>query len=85
MDLIGPTRTTSLGGKRYILVVVDDFSRYTWVILLREKSEAFDQAWILFTKIQNEQDCLIQRIRSDHGKEFENSSFEEFCAQHGIQ
>jgi transposase InsO family protein len=46
---------------------------------------AFDQARILFTKIQNEQDCLIQRIRSDHGKEFQNSSFEEFCAQHGIQ
>jgi transposase InsO family protein len=65
--------------------VVDDFSRYTWVILLREKSEAFDQARILFTKIQNEQDCLIQRICSDHGKEFENYSFEEFCAQHGIQ
>ena len=34
LDLIGPTRTKSLGGKRYIIVVVDDFTRYTWVILL---------------------------------------------------
>ena len=34
LDLIGPTRTESLGGKRYIMVVVDDFTRYTWVILL---------------------------------------------------
>jgi hypothetical protein len=42
MDLMGPTRTASLGGNRYILVVVDDFSQYTWVVLLREKSEAFD-------------------------------------------
>ena len=33
-DLIGPTRTESLGGKRYIMLVVDDFTRYTWVILL---------------------------------------------------
>ena len=34
LDLMGPTRTEPLGGKRYIMVVVDDFIRYTWVILL---------------------------------------------------
>ena len=34
LDLMGPTRTKSLGGKRYIMVVVDGFIRYTWVILL---------------------------------------------------
>ena len=38
LDFIGPTRTESLGGKRYIMVVVDDFTRYTWVILLQSKS-----------------------------------------------
>ena len=80
MDLMWPTRTASLGGKKYILMVVDDFSRYTWVILLREKSEAFDQAQILFMKIQNEQDCFIKQIHSDHGREFENCSFEDFYA-----
>jgi len=52
MDLMGPTRTASLGGRKYILVVVDDFSRYTWAILLREKSDAFDAAQKLFKKIQ---------------------------------
>jgi transposase InsO family protein len=66
-------------------MVVDDFSQYTYVILLREKLKAFDQAQILFKKIQNEQDCLIKWIHSDHGREFENFSFEDFCAQHGIQ
>ena len=34
LDLMDPTRIESLGGKRYIMVVVDDFTRYTWVILL---------------------------------------------------
>ena len=34
LDLMGPTRTESLGGKRYIMVVVDDFTRYTWITLL---------------------------------------------------
>jgi transposase InsO family protein len=41
---MGPTRTSSLGGKKYILVIVDDYSRYNWVLLLREKSDAFEAA-----------------------------------------
>jgi hypothetical protein len=85
MDLMGPTRTASLGGKKYILVVVDDYLWYTWIRLLKEKSEAFDQATILFKQMQVEQDCLIQRIRSDHGREFENSNFEDFCNKFGIK
>jgi len=44
MDLMGSTKTASLGGRKYILVVVDDYSRFTWAILLREKSDAFDAA-----------------------------------------
>jgi hypothetical protein len=51
MDLMGPTRTVSLGGRKYILVVVDDFSRYKWAILLLEKSNAFDAAQQLFKKL----------------------------------
>jgi hypothetical protein len=85
MDLMGPTRTASLGGKRYILVIVDDFSRYTWAIPIREKSDAFDTAQHLFKKIQVEQNCQIVRILSDHGREFKNSKFEEFCRSYGIK
>jgi hypothetical protein len=85
MDLMGPTRIASLDGKRYILVIVDDFSRYTWTIPLREKSDAFDAAQHLFKKIQVEQNCHIMRIRSDHGREFKNSKFEEFCLSYGIK
>jgi hypothetical protein len=85
MDLMGPTRTASLGGRKYILVVVNDFSRYTWANLLRKKSDAFDAAQHLFKKIQIEQSCQIMRIRSDHGREFENAKFEEFCLSFGIK
>lgn len=42
MDLMGPTRTSRLVGKKYILVIVDDYSRYTWVLLVWEKSDAFE-------------------------------------------
>jgi hypothetical protein len=85
MDLMGPTKTTSLGGKRYIMVIMNDFSRYIWAIPIRKKSNAFDAAQHLFKKIQVEQNCQIMRIRSDHGREFENSKFEEFCLSYGIK
>ena len=51
LDLIGPTRTESLGGKRYIMVVVDDFTRYIWVILLRSKSDALEHIETLCTRL----------------------------------
>ena len=57
LDLIRLTRTESLGGKRYIMVVVDDFTRYTWVILLRSKPDAHIEA--LCTRLQNEKNMKI--------------------------
>ena len=60
--------TTDL--KRYIIVVVDDFIRYTWVILLRPKSNAPEHIEVLCTRLQNEKSLKIDRIWSDHGKEF---------------
>jgi hypothetical protein len=87
MDLMGPMQTESLGGKRYIFVCVDDFSRFTWTYFLREKSETFDKFKMLCTKLQNEMNSnikSIKRIRSDHGREFENASFETYCDSIGI-
>ena len=58
------------------MVVVDDFTRYTWMIILREKSDAFEQAQSLCKKLQNEKGSATVRIRNDHGRGFENCSFE---------
>ena len=85
MDLMGPTRTESMGGKRYIMVVVDDFSRYSWVEFLREKSEACDKMERQCKRLQNEKGVPIVKVRSDHGKEFENAKFKAFCNEHGIK
>lgn len=62
MDLMGPSRMESLGGKRYILVVVDDFSRYTWIELLREKSETGDLVKSLCKRLKIEQNLSISRV-----------------------
>ena len=85
VDLIGPTRTESLGGKRYIMFVVDDFLRYSWMEFLREKLEACDKMERLCKKLQNEKRVPIIKIKSDHEKEFENAKFEAFCNEHGIE
>ena len=52
---------------------------------LREKSEACEKMKILCKKLQNEQGVPIVKIRSDHGKEFENAKFESFCEKNEIK
>lgn len=84
MDLVGPMSTHSIGGKKYILVLVDDFSRYTWVDFLVAKSDAFDSFSKICSKIQNEKKDKVVRLRIDHGTEFENASFHDFCNTNGI-
>src|ERR1044072_1665335 len=84
MDLMGPMQVESLGGKRYAFVCVDDFSRFTWINFIRENSDTFDVFRDLCLKVQKEKGYGIIRIRSDHGKEFENGKFIEFCSEEGI-
>ena len=79
IDLMGPARVQSLGGKKYILVVVDDFTRYTWVVLLKDKGEAPEKMIHLCKKLQVEKDTVIARIRSDRRREFENTKLATFC------
>ena len=85
MDLFGSSRTTSLGGKSYAFVIVDDFSRYTWVLFLAHKNSVFHEFSKLCRKIQNEKGFTISCIRSDHGREFENVELESFCDEQGIE
>jgi len=79
---MGPARVQSLGGKKYILVVVDDFTRYTWVMLLKDKA-APEKMIHLCKKLQVEKDTVIARIKSDHGREFENTKLATFCNDQG--
>ncbi|GAA0156042.1 hypothetical protein LIER_13626 [Lithospermum erythrorhizon] len=85
MDLMGPVQVESIAEKKYIYVCVDDYSRYTWFKFLREKSDDFDVFKNLATHIQREKALPIIRIRSDHGKEFENIKFDDYCKQEGIK
>ena len=84
MDLFGPSRTASLAGNFYALVIVDDFSRYTWTIFLASKNDAYKAFKKLAKVLHNENENSIKQIRSDHGGEFQNAKFDKFCEKHGI-
>ena len=85
MDLCGPMRTQSIGGSKYILVLVDDYSRFTWTIFIKSKGEVFSRVKELVPLLERSQDLPVKAIRSDHGTEFENREFLSFCREHGIE
>ena len=79
MDLFGPTQVQSINHNRYVFVIVDDFSRYTWTLFLKHKSGTFGIFKIFASRIKTQMDFKIKNIRSDHGGEFENDLFTNFC------
>ena len=83
-NLFGPNRVASLSGKYLCLVIVDDYSWYTWVIFLSQKTDTFDTFRIFTKKIQNELELKIKTIWSDHGGEFDNHDFKNLCDELGI-
>ncbi|CAA2979436.1 Retrovirus-related Pol poly from transposon TNT 1-94 [Olea europaea subsp. europaea] len=85
MDLFGPSRTASLGGKHYAFVIVYNFSRFTWVIFLSLKEEVLKTFKYFCKKVENEKGYSISTIRSDHSGEFDNVGFDDFCKEHGYE
>jgi transposase InsO family protein len=84
MDTVGSSRVRSMGGKWYVLVIVDDYSRYSWVFFLESKDQVFEHFWLLALRLNNEHPNCWKVIHSDIGTEFRNASFDEFCLEHGI-
>jgi hypothetical protein len=84
MDLFGSNRVASLGGKLYAFVIVDDFSRFTWVLFLTHKNEAHIAFAKFCKKVQNEIGCTIINIHSDRCREFNNHDIEKYCDDHGF-
>ncbi|GKE70654.1 retrovirus-related pol polyprotein from transposon TNT 1-94 [Tanacetum coccineum] len=84
MDLCGPMRVQSIKGKKYILVIVDDYSRFTWVKFLRSKDETPE---FVINFLKQMQVCLnktVRFIRIDNGTEFINQVISEYYEGVGI-
>nr|GEY90706.1 hypothetical protein [Tanacetum cinerariifolium] len=67
---IGPMRVESVNGKKYILAIVDDYSRFTWVKFLRSKDETLDFIIKFLKMIQVRLKVPVRRIQTDNGAEF---------------
>jgi transposase InsO family protein len=84
MNTVGPSRVRSMSDKWYVLVIVDDYSRYSWVFFLEGKDEVFEHFQSLALRLNKEYPNCLKAIHSDNGTEFSNASFDQFCLEHDV-
>ncbi|GJT00568.1 retrovirus-related pol polyprotein from transposon TNT 1-94 [Tanacetum coccineum] len=84
MDLCGPMRVQTVNGKKYILVIVDDYSRFTWVKFLRSKDETPAVVIKFLKQIQVGLNKIVRFIRTDNGTEFVNKTLYDHYEKVGI-
>jgi transposase InsO family protein len=84
MDLFGPVNVLSISKKRYALVIVDDFSKFTWVLFLSSKDETPEVLIEHIKVIEVALKLPVRAIRSDNGTEFRNAMMDGFCSDKGI-
>ncbi|XP_070672688.1 retrovirus-related Pol polyprotein from transposon RE1 isoform X1 [Malus domestica] len=83
-DLWGPASVTSNSGFKYYLLLVDDFSKYSWFFPLKSKSDVFSTFVTFKNYVENFSGNKIKILRSDSGGEFTNNSLASFLREHGI-
>nr|GEW36845.1 retrovirus-related Pol polyprotein from transposon TNT 1-94 [Tanacetum cinerariifolium] len=84
MDLRGPMRVASINGKRYVLVIVDDYSRYIWTYFLRSKDETPKVLIDFLRLIQRGLQAQVRIVRTNKGTKFLNQTLHAYFAAKGI-
>ncbi|GJR08583.1 retrovirus-related pol polyprotein from transposon TNT 1-94 [Tanacetum coccineum] len=85
MDFYVPIRVASINGKKYILVIIDDYSIYTWTLFLRSKDETPEVLKDFLIMIQRNLQALVISVRTDRGTEFLNKTLHAFFKEEGIK
>lgn len=85
MDVWGPASSSTFSCSHFYLIVIDDFSRYAWIFLLKNKFDVYSIFSTFKTKIENCLSTKIKYIRTDGGGEFVNNRFKELCSSAGIE
>jgi hypothetical protein len=84
-DVCGPMPANSLGGSLYYVTFIDDFSRKTWLYLLKTKDEVFGKFQEFKVEVDNLTDKKIKIRRSDNGGEYTSKELVAFCKEDGIR
>nr|GFB13811.1 retrovirus-related Pol polyprotein from transposon TNT 1-94 [Tanacetum cinerariifolium] len=84
MDLCGSMRVARINGKRYVLVIVDDYSRYTWTHFLRSKDETPEVLIDFLRLVQRGLQAQVRIVRTDKGTNFLNKTLHAYFASEGI-
>eukprot|EP00253_Pinus_taeda_P005116 PITA_05116 len=84
-DVCGSMQVPSLGGNRYVLTFIDDYTRKTWVYMLKEKSEVFEKFRHFKTLVEKQCGHYIKVLFTDRGGEYISQDFLRFCRENGIQ
>ena len=85
-DCCGPFRTMSIGGAKYLLVVIDEFTAWTWVVSIRTLTVVDEMlTHIIEVSLHQRDDTLVKVLRSDGGTEFVNKRVHALLAKHGIE
>ena len=84
-DVCGPMQTHSLGGSRYYITFIDDFSRYCRTYFMRHKSEALDKFMEFKAAAEKESGKCIKALRADRGGEYMSDDFTSYLREHGIR
>ncbi|GJU57599.1 retrovirus-related pol polyprotein from transposon TNT 1-94 [Tanacetum coccineum] len=84
MDICGPMRAASVNRKKYILVIVEDYSRFTWVKFLASKDKPPDFIIKFMKMIQVRLNAPVRNTRTDNGAEFVNQTPRDYYEQVGI-
>nr|GEY45314.1 integrase, catalytic region, zinc finger, CCHC-type, peptidase aspartic, catalytic [Tanacetum cinerariifolium] len=82
--LCGPMRVASINGKIYVLVIVDDYSRYTWTHLLRSKDETPEVLINFLRLVQRGLHAQVRIVQTDKGMEFLNQTRHAYFVAEGI-
>nr|GEW22919.1 reverse transcriptase domain-containing protein [Tanacetum cinerariifolium] len=84
MDLFGPVKPQTISHNKYTLVIVDEYSRYTWVFCLKKKSDTTDSIISFIKKMENLNEVKVKKLRSNNETEFRNLKLEEFSDEKGV-
>jgi transposase InsO family protein len=85
IDLFGHIVCICIGSNKYGLVIIDDYSHFTWVFFLQDKGETQELLKKFLKRVQNEFDAKVKRIRSDNGTEIKNTQVEDYLDEEGIK